>query len=215
MTTQPRSAPDAHLQLADKTIEMLEIAREAFLRQRRSLVATVKTLGQEVHRQEKILTAERVGAGAQDAERIFVAMHLERIGDMIEAFAHAVGRLFEEGVLFTDRATREIDTLLLKDLELLQATRDILRTNSAVLIRYVLTEGPAFESLATEFALFHQQRLIEGLCQPKASSLYLALVDYLRGIERHQRDIVQKLAKTTEQVVASGAARAVGEWMGE
>ncbi len=195
--------------LADQTIAMLRMAREAFLKQRPALVHDVLALGQDVHRAEKTLTAGLVPAAAsgrtpQEAERIFVPMHLERIGDNIEAFARAVERQAKDGVVFTDRAVHEIDRLLDKVLELLEATRDVLRTGNRTLVHHVLTDGPCFQATATEFASFHQERLIQGLCVPRASSIYLAMVDYLRGVERHQRDIVQKVSGQVSARAAAG-----------
>jgi Na+/phosphate symporter len=187
------------IRLADQTIEMLRMAREAFLKQRRPLVAQVLTLGHDVHRAEKALTATLVpgatdGGAPMGGERIFVPMHLERIGDNIEAFARAVDRQMQDGVVFTDRAMHEIDRLLDKALELLEATRDILRTGNRTLVHHVLAAGPCFQATASEFASFHQERLIQGVCVPRASSIYLAMVDYVRGVERHLRDIVQKVS---------------------
>jgi len=46
-----------------------------------------------------------------------------------------------------------------------------------------------FHELASDFARAHEERLIEGVCLPKASSAYLAMVDYLREIVRHARRI--------------------------
>ncbi len=200
-TVAPRTASEAHLALADLTIDMLKSTREMFLKERRSLLASILDIGHEVHRMEKALTADAVpGAGgkAGDPERVYVPMHLERIGDNIEALARGVDRVGREGVPFTDRARREIDTLIEKALELLEATRDVLRTGNRTLIRHILTEGPKFEAMATEFALFHEERLIQGLCRPTASSVYLAVIDDLRGIERHEREIARKLGAEAE-----------------
>ena len=188
------------VKLADQTIEMLRMTREAFLKQRRSLVQSILALGQEVHHAEKALVARLVpgtagGRTASEAEKIFVPMHLERIGDNIEGFARAVDRQAHEGMVFTDRATHEIDRLLEKALEMLEATRDVLRTGDQTLADRVLTDGPCFQATASEFASFHQERLIQGVCVPRTSSLYLAMIDYLRGIERHQREIVRKATR--------------------
>ena len=197
----PLSPFNAHLvTLTNQTIDMLKMAREAFLKQRRSLVPEILALGQQVHRAEKALTAGIVprtadGGTPLEGAKVFVPMHLERIGDHVEAFARAVERQAQEGVLFTDRATHEIDRLLEHALDLLEDTRDVLRTGNRRLVRHVMTEGPRFQATASEFASFHQERLIQGLCVPQASSIYLAMIDYLRGIERHQRDIVQKVSE--------------------
>ncbi len=190
---------DTHLvELADRTIEMLKLARDAFARQRPSLVPRILALGLEVHRAEKRLTAGFVprtadGGTPAEPEKIFVPMHLERIGDNIVAFARAIDRPARDGAVFTDRAMHEIEMLLDQAIELLEATRDILVTGNRTLVHCVLSDGPAFQAKATEFASFHQQRLIEGLCMPHASSIYLAMIDYLRCVERHQREIVQKV----------------------
>jgi Na+/phosphate symporter len=194
-----RNPLEGHLvQLADQTIEMLKMTREAFLKQRCSLVQSILALGQEVHHAEKALTGGLVPGAAggrtpSEAEKVFVPMHLERIGDNIEAFARAVDRQAHEGMVFTDRATHQIDRLLEKALEMLEATRDVLRTGDRALAHRVLTDGPCFQATASEFASFHQERLIQGVCVPRASSIYLAMIDHLRGIERHQREIVRKV----------------------
>jgi hypothetical protein len=54
--------------------------------------------------------------------------------------------------------------------------------------------GRQFENLADDFLLNHHQRLIEAVCLPKESSMYLAMVDYRKGIESHTRQIGQKLS---------------------
>jgi hypothetical protein len=48
--------------------------------------------------------------------------------------------------------------------------------------------------MANEYALFHEQRLIEGVWKPRASSLYLAMFDDLKWIEWHAWQIGEKLA---------------------
>ncbi len=199
------------IHLANQTIDMLRMAREAFLKQRRPLVAEVLTLGGDVHRAEKALIANLVpgttdGGAPAGGERIFVPMHLERIGDNIEAFARAIERQAQDGIVFTDRAVNEIDRLLEKATELLEATRDILLTGNRTLVHHVLTDGPCFQATATEFASFHQERLIQGVCVPRASSIYLAMVDYLRGVERHLRDIVQKVSGQARPAPAPSAS---------
>lgn len=199
METTHTSLHGQFVHLTEQTIAMLQMAREAFIKQRTSLMPSIYELGEQVHRAEKAFTAgfapgSAAMRSAQEAEKIFVPMHLERIGDNIEAFARAMERQMRDGAVFTDRAVREIDTLLDKAIELLEATRDILQTGNRTLVHHVLTDGPCFQATATEFASFHQERLIQGLCMPHASSIYLAMIDYLRGIERHQREIVQKVS---------------------
>lgn len=202
MKTESRTPHEDHLLLAELTIQMLMMVRQLFLTERRELVESILSLGHEVHRREKLLIATVAGPGDMDLERAFIPMHFERIGDNIEGFARAMDRMLQDDVAFTERARREIATLLDQAIDMLEATRDVMKTGSRLLIRHVLKEGPEFESLATEFAAFHQQRLIQGLCQPKSSSIFLAMIDYLRGIERHQREVVQKMSARAQAPAA-------------
>jgi Na+/phosphate symporter len=91
------------------------------------------------------------------------------VGDNAELLIRAIRTMIEEGIPFTDRALREINSLFEKTIELVECVRDAIITRNRVLIRHVLEEGQRCESLANEYALFHQQRLIEGVCMPKAS----------------------------------------------
>ncbi len=187
------------LQMSEKTVEMLELTREAFLRQDRQPLGAAERLGREVHRFEKglmaALAAEAVPSARSptDEEAIFLPMHLERVGDNIEALAGATRKMITDGVLFTDRATREIGNLFEIAIELLECLRDALRTSNRTLIRHILEAGRRCESMANEFARFHEARLIEGVCLPRSSSVYLAMLDYLKGVEWHARQIAEKL----------------------
>lgn len=188
---------DEILEMCHRAIEMLALTWKAFKTLDPSPLRSADKLGREIHDQEKKLTALMVQPperGGADQELLFVPMHLERIGDNIEFLARATRTVIQESVPFTERAAGELNSLFEKALELLQCARDALVTGNRVLVRYILEQGAQHERKADEYALFHQQRLIEGVCLPKASSVYLAILDYLKGIEWHTRQIAQKLA---------------------
>jgi Na+/phosphate symporter len=96
--------------------------------------------------------------------------------------------------LATARAIGELHTPFAKAIELLECARDVIATQNRILIRYVLTAGQRYGEMVNEYALSHQQRLIEGLCLPKASSVFVALLDYLKGIASHVCQIADKLS---------------------
>jgi Na+/phosphate symporter len=173
-----------------QAVEMLRLVAEAFRRQDTGPLAAAEGLGREIHRREKALL-ELARGGPDDV--LVVPMHVERIGDHVELLARAVRTMIEQGIPFSERAMREVSTLFDKAVELLECVRDIVPTGNRVLIRWVLEQGHALEALAEDYALVHQQRLIEGVCMPHASSMYLALLDYLKGVESHARQIARKI----------------------
>jgi Na+/phosphate symporter len=188
-------------EMCQKTVEMLELTWEGFRRQDSGPLQPAEQLGREIHRQEKVLTEFAVksstgpagGPGASQ-ELLFIPIHLERIGDQIALLIRATQTMLREGIPFTERAMRELNTLYEKGIELLECVRDVIQTKNRVLIRHILQEGERYEAMADAYALSHQQRLIEGVCMPKASSIFVAMLDYLKGIEWHVRQIAQKLA---------------------
>jgi len=196
----PEGLRDIH-EMCEKTAEMLRLTWGAFRRQDTAPLQRAEQLGREVHQQEKALTEAFVkrlpgspGAGGTHHELFFVPMHLERIGDNIEFLIKAIRSMVRDGTPFTERAMREVNTLFEKAIELIECVRDLVPTKNRVLIGHILKQGEWYAELANEYALAHQQRLIEGVCMAKASSLYLAIVDYLKGIEWHTRQIAQKLS---------------------
>lgn len=186
-------------EMCQKVLDMLHLARDAFRRQNPQRLARAADLGREIHQREKELT-ERIPARLAgqsgtsiEAEISFLPMHLERIGDNVEFLVRAIRRTIEDGVPFSERAINEIDTLFEKVIELMECMRDAIGTENKVLIRHIIEEGPRFERLLSEFAEFHQERLIKNLCSPKSSSIYLAILDYLKGIEEHIRQMARSL----------------------
>lgn len=191
---------DLH-EMSQQTVEMLKLTREGFRKQNARLLELAEKLGREIHEREKALTELVVNRSAGEAESLegdreifFVPMHLERIGDNIEFLVRAIKTVVREGIPFTDRAMKEVNALFEQAIGLIESVRDVILTKNKLLMRHMLEEGHRFEEMADEFTLIHQKRLIEGVCMPRASSVYVAIVDYFKGIASHVRQIVQQLS---------------------
>lgn len=184
--------------MCDWTKEMLEATWDGFRRHNREKLNQAEKIGQEIHQKEKELThliIIRLSAGDESVKGLsFLPRHLERIGDNVELLIRCIRTMTHEGTLFSERAIREINTLFNKAIELLECVRDAIRTKNKVLIRYVKEEGEKFHEMIDEYALAHQERLIDGTCISKSSSVYLAILDYLADIERHTRQMADKIA---------------------
>ena len=115
----------------------------------------------------------------------------------------SVRTMLDDSVPFTERAMREINSLFDKGLELLECARDALLTENRVLVRHVLAAGAQYAQLANDYAMAHQQRLVDGVCLPHASALYLGMLEHLKGMGGHTRKIAEELA--LRHVPTSGA----------
>jgi phosphate uptake regulator len=180
-------------------LEMLTLTRTCFLEHDLEVLNIASALGRSVHKRENELT-EGLLAGPPEIEPLrFIPSHLERIGDALEGVVRCLRSREDEAAAFTDRGMREVRELFDRAQGLLECARDLTRTGNQVLARHVELEAMRFQEVATGFARAHEERLIEGVCMPRASSAYLAILDNLREVTRHCRQI-------SHRVVASRAA---------
>ena len=185
------------LKMFDLTKDMLDSTWEGFRRQNKEKLQQAEIIGREIHTREKVLTGSimkdhpRKEDSSLEEFLIFLPSHLERIGDDIELLIRSTRSIIIEGMCFSDRAIKEINSLFAKAEELLESTRNSLTTGDREQINRVREEGIKFQEMIGEYSLSHYDRLIQGSCMPKASSIYLAILDYLSDIEKHLR----KMAK--------------------
>ena len=181
----------------DRTKEMLETTWEGFRRHDKEKLNKAEKIGREIHQKEKelthLITTSLSGIEKPIRGLFFLPGHLERIGDNIELLIRCIRAMTHEGTLLSERAINEINTLFGKAIELLECARDAMKTKNKVLIKYVKNEGEKFQEMIGEYAIAHQERLIQGTCMSKASSVYLAILDYLADVERHIRQTVDNI----------------------
>lgn len=181
------STADLLLPMFQDAIEMLSLTSASFQQRDPGKVETAAALGRVIHKHEKELTEQLLAQPPELDGLRFVPSHLERSGDAIEGLLRCLRNMEAEGTKFTPGGTREVSELLDKAIELLECTRDLAMTRNRVLARHIELESMRFEDRAAEFARAHEERLVQGVCMPEASSTYLAMLDYLREITRHAR----------------------------
>lgn len=124
---------------------------------------------------------------------VSVPMHLIGIGEGIEKLSELIDRKISGGLLFSDRAVTEITFLLQRLVDILRPMSDIILARNEILNRYIQESGANIEKRAIEYATLHEERLIEGLCLPAASPLYITMIDAIKNIAWHAREIAVNL----------------------
>jgi Na+/phosphate symporter len=181
-------APDALLTVCEDAEAFLRELARAFSHYDRAALGRAEGLAARVHAAERGLTADLLRT-----PWAFVPGHLERIGDQAETILRCVGIILDQGVPFSDRAVGEVEDLLDRAAELMRLVRDALATRSRALLRVVAQKSTGLAARANRYAEAHEARLVEGVCLPQASSLFLAIVDSLRAIDFHVREIARRI----------------------
>ncbi len=185
-------------ELFPKLVEALELLQKSHLYTNPKPLDRVDALAQEVHKREKALTEQLVKAAQEEprgARYVAVPGHIERIGDYVEALSRVLRAKAQEGVLFSDKAMDEINFLFEKAKDILVNTADLLLAPNLLVAGYVREAELALTRSANEFSTLHEERLIEGLCLPKASSLYLDMLDAFKAIAWHAKEIARKVVE--------------------
>jgi Na+/phosphate symporter len=197
------AAAELLLPMFRDTGEMLSLAWSSFRSRDLTGVEVAASLGRAVHKHEEELT-ERLVAAPREVDGLrFVPAHLQRVADAIQGLLRCLRTMDAEATVFTERGIREMNQLFERSTELLECARDLVLTGNRVLARHVEIESMRFQELASEFARAHEERLVDGVCLPTASSTYLTMLDYLREITRHARRIAERIVPHEANAVSA------------
>jgi Na+/phosphate symporter len=194
------------LVMISKLLQMTELLYKSFVMPDPDKIKTCETLGAEIHNEEKDLTTAIVcSPRTTDAVLKTILLFpgkLERAGDLLESMLNVAKIKARDGIAFSDKAQAELAQLfdLLRDM--IRNFRDLVSTLNPTLLEVLLSQQKQLAQMTLDFALTHEDRLISGLCSPKASSLYLDILDSVRNINRHFRDMTEAMQRLSTMQLA-------------
>ena len=182
---------------------MVGSARNAFNRHSRQGLEQLKTFQREVVPEitnaikevEGTLAKKPVNERAEDLKTQSVLTRLQVIAEMLGGLIDPIDKKIKGGVLFSEKAVSQTNHLFDHQAGILRSLLDILKTDNALLKKFVLDEGKKLIQNCIDFATEHEERMIEGLCLPQAAPLFLTILDNMRTAAQHEVDIVQILSK--------------------
>jgi len=180
-------------QSAESCLYLLE---NAFIYHSSKFLGECESKTREIRQNAKVLTDELIaGAKSDPLISVYVPVpgHFERMGGFIDAISGCMRTKIKEGLLLSDRAVSEISFLLKRTEEVLKNTGDIILARNVIIREYVKDSATEINRSANEFATMHEERLIAGVCMSKASPLFLEIMDAIKGITWHAKEIAVQL----------------------
>ncbi|WP_041286508.1 hypothetical protein [Desulfomonile tiedjei] len=188
--------------MLDKLIEMTTLMHKCMIEVDRDKLVKFGELAEEIHEKEKGLTGDLVCSPSTTGEvlRTLVLFpgHFGRIGDMLERIIEVASAKARDGIYFSEKAHEELARLHKTFLDILSNFRTVLVNRDRELLDYVISKGETFNQMTLDFALAHRDRLLEGLCFPKASALYLNILDSAKVANGHIMDMSRSLAQLAD-----------------
>jgi len=182
--------------LFPELIEAVELLQRGLLYSNADSLQAAERLAREILSQKRALTEEMAEIGREESEAakyVSIPGHLERIGDYVQNMSKALQLKARENILFSEKAMDEINFLFEKTKDILGNTADMVLARNLIIAGYIREAGAALERSANDFATLHEERLVDGLCLPKASAIYLELLDAFKAISWHTKEIVQRV----------------------
>ena len=168
-------------------LTVLENGKQGFLRESEALIKESETRLNGILSSNLPFTEALVKKVSKDkVEKKYLSLlpRLQLMAATIRNLIEQEEKKTGSGVLFTEKAVNEIRELY-----------DLIQTQFQDATDYILTRNPRLKmniktgmerlfKTAEQYATEHEVRLITGLCLPKASYLYLAIVDCIKRVSR-------------------------------
>lgn len=183
--------------ISDILEECISSLQTAFIYNNLSPLIEVSEKLNALKKQADLLT-EKVVTLARDnpdlRHYVPIPTHILRIAENIEKVSEAISTKIKEDILFSDRAVSEVTFLFQRLIDIMRPASDLILAPNSIIGNYIRESEAGIVRRANDYATLHEERLIEGLCLPKASALYINMLDNIKNIAWHCKEIANKLA---------------------
>ena len=185
-----------------KAEKMLDISLQGFSKHSIKLIEKAEKLSKELHYEEVDFAAglvEKAKSLGSDSEKkhlmglVSVGNHIEMIEDNVLRLLNCIKTKVNESMLFSEKAVDELDYLFSNTRDVLKNTGDALATENKAIIKHVLDTEASLSQVADTYEIEHEDRLVSGLCTPKASVLYLDMVNSIKEINWHIKQVLERI----------------------
>ena len=122
-----------------------------------------------------------------------IASSLGRLTHNIQGILDRSRGKYENHILFSDQAVKEVNDVFQEAMGLLKNLPDLFTTESKSLAQQIGEEGRSMFKIADGYSEDHEERLINGICVPKHSPLYLSIIESLKGVMVHTLAVSGKI----------------------
>ena len=179
-----------------ETLLVLESAKEGFLRENQTILTEAETKLTGILTSNLSFTEDLAKKETKDeVEKKYLILlpNLQLMAGIIRNLINEKKRKIESSLLFTDKAINEIEGLYTLMQTQFEDATDYVRTRTPHWKMHIRTGMENLSERAGDYVASHQIRLITGVCMPKASYSYIAIVDLIKGVSRELTIFSEKL----------------------
>lgn len=165
-------------------------------------------LAKDVAIQEVVVTKcllSPLAAGQLSQDVIRFPYRLKRIADMLANVLSCLEKKIEDGIEFSPLAHAELELLFTGLLDILENLGTAFSGSGAVDMASLVSQEKRLGESLVCFRLAHWERLWAGDCSPKASSMYLGILDSVKWANEYLKKICETLMCSEAQASASSS----------
>ncbi|TNF53382.1 MAG: hypothetical protein JSV71_04180 [Nitrospiraceae bacterium] len=185
-------------EMANEAEDCISLIQIAFIYNNAQPLGNYKDTVGAIKKEEDHMTKAITEYAADNPELkpyVSVSIHLLRVWDGIGKLLDLIDKKIRDNILFSDKAVNETTFLLQRLIEMLRPTADIILARNTYLSLYIKESQAGVQRRAVDYATLHENRLIEGVCLPAASSVYVNMLDAIKSIAWHTKEIAAKLGE--------------------
>lgn len=185
---------NTYCRIFDEVVPILTTIYKGFVSQKIELLKDSRTKLRDIWKKHLPAVEEIIGDREKtEAEKRFVAAlpHLQRVALAIDNLIDRMETKIQADVLFSPKAIEEIKNLMLAvGLEFTDVKNYCMSGNPEAKEK-IKADFEKVWKLISEYEITHQNRLIIGVCMPKASYLYIDITDSLKRIGKELVDFAE------------------------
>jgi Na+/phosphate symporter len=128
-----------------------------------------------------------------------IASSLDRMTYNIEGILDGLRAKSQNHILFSDQAVKEVNDVFQEAMRLLENLPNLVTTRDKLLAQRIGEEGRVMLKIANGYSEVHEERLIQGICVPKSSPIYLGMIESLKGVIVHILEVSGKIVAVSSK----------------
>jgi Na+/phosphate symporter len=194
------------IRVCQSLIKMLELSFQGFRKHSEEALKEVEKVKDEIRKNSSelahflILKSSPYEKGKEWAKPyLSMASSFDRMTFNIEGIVDRLKSKVQERILFSDRAVKEINDVFQEAMDLLESLPDLILTQDKLLAQHIGEQVRSVFKIANGYSEGHEERLIQGVCTPKSSPIYLGILESLKGIIVHTLEVSGKIVSVSSK----------------
>ncbi len=197
------------IKVCQSLIKMLEVSFQGFRKYTEESLGEMEKVKNEVRKNSSelahflVLKSSPYEKGRDWAKPyLSMASSLDRVSYHIEGIVDRLKYKVQNEILFSDRAVKEINEVFQETMGLLGSLPDLVLTQNKLLAQHIGEKVKSIFKILNGYSEGHEDRLMQGICTPKSSPIYLGILESLKGIIVHILEVSGKIVSLSSQAKA-------------